>query len=32
MGLLGLCPFRDEICEDLVLDGLSWTELKVELS
>jgi hypothetical protein len=30
--LLGLCPFRDEVCEDLGLDGLSWTELKLELA
>jgi hypothetical protein len=26
-GLLGLRPFGDEACEDLGLDGLSWTEL-----
>jgi hypothetical protein len=31
-GLLGLCPFRDEICEDLRLDGLPWEKLKVKLS
>jgi hypothetical protein len=30
-GLLGLCPFRDEIREDLGLYGLSWIELKLEL-
>jgi hypothetical protein len=32
LGLLGLRPFRDEVCEDLGLDGLSWTELKLELT
>jgi hypothetical protein len=31
-GLLGLCPFRDEVCEDLGLDSLLWTELKLELA
>jgi hypothetical protein len=31
-GLLGLCPFRDKVCEDLGLDGLSWTELKLKLA
>jgi hypothetical protein len=31
-GLLGLCPLRDEVCEDLGLDGLSWTELKLKFT
>jgi hypothetical protein len=31
-GLLGLCPFRDKVCKNLGLDGLSWTKLKVELT
>jgi hypothetical protein len=31
-GLLGLCPLRDEISEDLGLDGLPWAELKVEFA
>jgi hypothetical protein len=31
-GLLGLCPLRNEVCEDLRLDGLSWTELKLEFA
>jgi hypothetical protein len=31
-GLLGLCPVRDEIGEDLGLDGLPWAELKVEFA
>jgi hypothetical protein len=30
-GLLGLCPFKDEVCEDLGLDSLSWTEVKFKL-
>jgi hypothetical protein len=30
--LLGLCPLRDEIGEDLGLEGLPWTELKVEFA
>jgi hypothetical protein len=32
LGLLGLCPLRDEIGEDLGLDGLPWAELKVEFA
>jgi hypothetical protein len=28
VGLLGLCPLRDEVGEDLGLDGLSWTRLE----
>jgi hypothetical protein len=31
-GLLGLRPLRDEIYEELRLDGLSWTELKLEFT
>jgi hypothetical protein len=31
-GLLGLRPLRDEIGEDLGLDGLPWAELKVEFA
>jgi hypothetical protein len=31
-GLLGLRPFRDEVCEVLKLDGLSWTGLKLKLA
>jgi hypothetical protein len=31
-GLLGLCPLRDEVCEDLGLDGLSWIKLKLEFA
>jgi hypothetical protein len=31
-GLLGLCPPRDEIREDLGLHGLPWAELKVEFA
>jgi hypothetical protein len=30
--LLGLCPLRDEVYKDLGLDGLSWTELKLEFA
>jgi hypothetical protein len=31
-GLLGLYPLRDEVCEDLGLDGLTWAELKLEFA
>jgi hypothetical protein len=31
-GLLGLCPLGDEVCEDLGLDVLSWTELMLEFA
>jgi hypothetical protein len=31
-GLLGLRPLRDEVCEDLGLDGMSWIELKLEFA
>jgi hypothetical protein len=31
-GLLSPHPFRDEVCKDLGLDGLSWTKLKLELA
>jgi hypothetical protein len=31
-GLLGLCPLRDEIGEDLGLDGVSWTKLNLEFA
>jgi hypothetical protein len=31
-GLLGLCPLKDEVCEYLRLDGLSWIELKLEFA
>jgi hypothetical protein len=31
-GLLSLSTFGDEVRKDLGLDGLSWTELKFELS
>jgi hypothetical protein len=30
--LLGLRPLRDEIGEDLGLDGLSWSKLEVEFA
>jgi hypothetical protein len=30
-GLLGFCPFRDEIHEDLRLDGLLRSKLEVEI-
>jgi hypothetical protein len=30
--LLGLCPLRDEIGEDLGLDGLPWEKLEVEFA
>jgi hypothetical protein len=31
-GLLGLCPLRDKVGENLGLDGLSWAELKVKFT
>jgi hypothetical protein len=30
--LLGVRPFGDEVCKDLGLDGLLWTELKIEFA
>jgi hypothetical protein len=30
--LLGFCPLRDEVGEDLGLDGLLWAELKLEFA
>jgi hypothetical protein len=30
--LLGLCPLRDKVDEDLGFDGLSWIELKLEFA